>query len=78
MNTRRRLIQCFSVTFPTLSEGEITSANTDSVGEWDSVMTVTLAALVEEEFDLVFEAEEIAVLTSFAVIERKLSERGLS
>jgi acyl carrier protein len=73
---RQRLIQCFSATFPGLSEREIVSASTDSVGDWDSVMTVTLAALVEEEFDVAFAPEEIASLTSFAAIERKLREKA--
>ncbi len=72
-SVRTRLIHCFSAVFPELSERQIVSATADSVGSWDSLKTITLAAVVEEEFGIVFEAEELMDLTGFAAIERKLS-----
>lgn len=65
-----RLIHCFEAVFPDLSEGDIKRANTNRVGTWDSLATVTLAAAVEEEFGMQFDPKEIEKLTSF---ERFLS-----
>lgn len=45
-----RLATCFTSVLPTLSITEIEKANPDSVPGWDSVATVTLFAVVEEEF----------------------------
>lgn len=49
-NTRDRLIRCFAASFPNLSHDEIVHASPASVASWDSLATVTLFALAEEEF----------------------------
>ena len=64
-DTRERLIHCFQAVFPDLSENEAERATAQRVGAWDSVATVTLAAVVEEEFGTQFQPDDIENLTSF-------------
>jgi acyl carrier protein len=61
----RRLIGCFQVIFPDLRETEIPHATQDSVAAWDSVATVTLANVIEEEFGIEVDLERLAELDSF-------------
>jgi acyl carrier protein len=75
--TRKRLVRCFQAVFPGLTENEALRADTSRVGSWDSVATVTLAAVVEEEFEVQFDPEEIETLTSFsAILEHIVSRNG--
>jgi acyl carrier protein len=64
-DTRQRLIRCFLAVFPELSESAAVSASVSSMSAWDSVATVTLAAAVEEEFNVQFDIDEIEKLNSF-------------
>jgi acyl carrier protein len=71
MNDRRtRLLQCFSLVFPQLSSAQLEAATVNSVANWDSVATVTLIAMIEEEFGCTVELEEYEQLTSFAACLR--------
>jgi acyl carrier protein len=60
-----RLIRCFQAVFPELSESKAARASASGLTAWDSVATATLAAAVEEEFGIEFEAEEIERINSF-------------
>ena len=64
-DTRSRLVQCFQAVFPDLNESDAARANANRVSAWDSAATVTLAAVVEEEFNMTFDPQEIEKLTSF-------------
>ncbi len=64
-NNRERLIHCFQAVFPDLNEGDIPRATAERVAAWDSVATVTLTAVIEEEFGVEVPGEEIETLTSF-------------
>ena len=64
-DNRERLIRCFQAVFPELSESDAARATAQRVGAWDSVATVTLAAVVEEEFGAQFQPDDIENLTSF-------------
>ena len=46
----RRLIACFTTVFPGLSEAAAPSAEMTSVEGWDSLATMKLIPVVEEEF----------------------------
>lgn len=72
-NIHRRLVKCFSAVFPALSENEIQTASPYSVATWDSVATVTLLEVIEEEFEVTFDADELDRLTSFKEILDYLS-----
>ena len=60
-----RLSTCFASVFPALTEEEIRSANTESVGVWDSLSFVTLAAVVQEEFNIEIDVEVLPTLDSY-------------
>jgi acyl carrier protein len=68
-----RLIRCFAAVFPGLTESEIRRVSADSNGMWDSLSTVTLAAVVEEEFDLAIAPETLADMNSFEAFQAYLS-----
>jgi acyl carrier protein len=60
-----RLSKCFALVFPEFSEGQIRAATQKTVEGWDSVATVTIIALIEEEFGLEVEPEALEHLHSF-------------
>ncbi len=60
-----RLIRCFASVFPGLSVEELRSMNSESAGNWDSLSTVTLAAVIQEEFSLEIDPEVLPRLDSF-------------
>jgi acyl carrier protein len=68
-----RLLQCFASVFPGLSMDEIRSASTQSKGIWDSLSAVTLAAVVQEEFNVEIEPEILPQLDSFDAFRSYLS-----
>ncbi len=70
-----RLMKCFAALFPQLTPEEIARATVDSVEGWDSLATVTLLTLVEEEFGTTIEPENLEHLQSFDAYIHYLSER---
>jgi len=48
-------MECFEAVFPGLTHDEILSATPESTKQWDSIATVTLAAVIEEEFGVTIE-----------------------
>jgi acyl carrier protein len=60
-----RLLKCFSAVFSGLGEAELRSASSENLASWDSVTTVTLIALIEEEFKIEVDVEDLERLTSF-------------
>lgn len=74
-----RLAKCFAAAFPRLSPEEIVRANINSVGAWDSLATLTLTSLIEEEFSISIDPRDREELVSFALIADYLrSEKGAS
>jgi len=71
-DTRERLASCFMAVFPTLSQNAVESAAPDLVEGWDSVATVTLMSVIEEEFHIQIDPEDIEHLLSFAKAETYL------
>jgi acyl carrier protein len=47
-----RLARCFAAVFPDLRPEQVSAAHNMTVVEWDSVATLNLIALLEEEFDV--------------------------
>ncbi len=75
-DSRARLVKCFSVVFPQLEEGEIPQATLTSVAAWDSLATVTLITVVEEEFGVNIGLENLEQVTSFSGILDYLSRQN--
>ena len=70
-DVRSRLMKCFSTVFPALTSGILANANTSNTAEWDSIASVTLIALVEEEFGTELDVNALGELTSFdSILER--------
>jgi len=67
-DTRARLVKCFSAVFPELSEQEIALASPLSVGAWDSLASVTLLSVLEEEFGVEIDPDALDQLVSFNLI----------
>jgi len=63
-----KLESCFAQVFPNLERGQIPSATSEGVKEWDSIAQVTLLSLIGETFDLELDFEEFEGATSFASI----------
>jgi len=62
---RLRLVECFANVFPDLNERDIPNASRLTVGAWDSLATVTLMSVLEEEFDITVMPNDITHLVSF-------------
>jgi acyl carrier protein len=65
MTVRARLRDCFAAVFPSAAPGELEQASTETLTDWDSLATVRLVAVVEEEFEVVLELEDLEQLNSF-------------
>lgn len=63
--THERLKSCFLVVFPDLSGNEISEATSTKVRGWDSVAGVTLLAVVEEEFGINIQVDDLNGFNSF-------------
>ena len=76
-NVETRLSRCFSVIFPDLNEKDIRNATMENVADWDSVATVTLINVVEEDFDIQIALEDVEEVTSFRQLLDYLKNRTL-
>ncbi len=74
-----RLVKCFAAVFPRLTPEEIERANINSVSAWDSLATLTLTSLIEEEFGVSIDPRDREELVSFQLIVAHLgSAKGAS
>jgi acyl carrier protein len=60
-----RLTTCFQIVFPELPVSEIPAVRQDSVAAWDSVAAITLMNVIEEEFGVAVDFDQLAELDSF-------------
>jgi len=73
-NQEMRLARCFLEVFPELTQDEISQASPASVQSWDSVSTITLLTVIEEEFGVSVDAEDVVKFGSFKGILKYLHE----
>jgi acyl carrier protein len=73
-----RLTGCFQTVFPALSEPEILNASQTSVADWDSVAAITLANVVEEEFQIQLDFDLLPDLDSYQRILQHLQTLALT
>jgi acyl carrier protein len=73
--TRQRLTNCFQVVFPELPLEAIPSASTTTIATWDSVAAITLMNVLEDEFSLEMDLDDLADLDSFEKIHAYLQRR---
>jgi acyl carrier protein len=72
---RTRLIGCFRAVFPTLPEDSIQGASQATVPAWDSVAAVTLLNVLEDEFGIEVDFDEITNLDSFDKVLQYLDKQ---
>jgi acyl carrier protein len=63
-----QLTQCFATVFPGLKPEAITATTQQNNPAWDSVAAITLLAVIEEEFHIQIDLEQLASLDSYAKI----------
>ena len=64
-SVEQRLLTCFSAVFPERSGTELVSASREAMQEWDSLASVTLLTVVNEEFDTGIDLFDFQNLGSF-------------
>jgi len=72
---RQRLAKCFEIVFPDLPRAEIAGASTATLQAWDSVAAITLMNVVEDEFGLQIDLDDLASLDSFENLHSYLQKR---
>ncbi len=73
-DVQERLIKCFLAVFPQMGRQEVSSASMETVEAWDSVATITLVTVIEEEFGIQFGTDALERLVSFHSIIEYLQE----
>jgi acyl carrier protein len=74
-DTEAKLRECLSAVFPEVPQDRLTSASAESLGEWDSMAAIRLMRVLEDEFGIEVDFEDLERLRSFRDIERYVSER---
>jgi acyl carrier protein len=73
--TEHRLVRCFSLVFPNLAADQIRTAGIETIDEWDSLASVTLVAVLQEEFDVEIDLGDLPELVSFRAVLQYLDVR---
>jgi acyl carrier protein len=69
-----RLTKCFLAVFPKIKPDEARTASATALGEWDSVASVTLFTLIEEEFDITLDMDALDHFSSFESIRQHIEK----
>jgi acyl carrier protein len=73
-----RLKRCFNSTFPAASAIELETARIDEMQGWDSLRGVTLLAVLDEEFGLQLDLEELLTLGTYDAVRQYLEQHSVS
>jgi acyl carrier protein len=71
-----KLERVFAAIFPDLSADAIRSASVDTLDNWDSLQSVLLMTLLEEEFAVSISPFDLADLTSYESVREYLLAPG--
>jgi acyl carrier protein len=71
---QKRLVSCFLSVFPELAPEDVEQATSASLEGWDSVASITLLTVIEEEFGINIEIDDPARFNSFKNISAYLQE----
>lgn len=74
-DTRSRLISCFTAVFPALDEAAIPQASRLNLATWDSLANFSLITVIEEEFGIQVQPDDVDHFNSFESILATL-QRG--
>ena len=67
-NASERLTKVFAAIFPELTPEEIQVASPVSVAAWDSLATISIVSLIEEEFEIDIPPDRFEDMGSFELI----------
>jgi acyl carrier protein len=67
-NVSERLSKVFAAIFPELKPEEIRIASPASVAAWDSLATINIVSLIEEEFEIDIPPDRFEDMGSFELI----------
>jgi acyl carrier protein len=67
-----RLVRCFSSVFPALTDEEIRGADVELLSDADSLAAVTLVSLIEQEFGVEMDLEDLLRLRTLEAVHRYL------
>jgi acyl carrier protein len=73
-NLKERLSNCFQTVFPDLSEADVPGASHESLTAWDSVASLTLVNVIEEEFGIEMDFDVLGDLTTFDLVYQYLQK----
>lgn len=77
-DVRERTVRCFEVVFPSVPRERLPHLSPESDGAWDSLATVTLVAVLEEEFGIEVPVDELPNLTSFEQVVEVVQRQGVA
>ena len=69
------LVECFAAVFPDVPRDQLANATVENTEEWDSIASVTLLAVLEEEFGVEIDDLDLPELTSFEKVHDYLAAR---
>jgi acyl carrier protein len=69
------LVECFAAVFPDVPREALPGATVENTEEWDSIASVTLLAVLEEEFGVQIDDLDLPELTSFDKVHDYLAAR---
>ena len=72
-----RLVRCFSSLFSDLTPEQIHVASVESVSAWDSLTSVTLIAVIQQEFGISINLMDLPELDSFDAVENYVRKHGV-
>jgi len=74
-DVKPKLIECFQIVFPDMQEKDIPTASQETVAEWDSVAAITLVNVIEEQFGIEMDLDDVADLDNFEKVRAYLEKR---
>jgi acyl carrier protein len=75
-DAKERVARCFVAVFPEIDEKGISAASMDSIEAWDSLRTITLVNVIEEEFHIQVDPDDLELLVSYDSILDYLRRKG--
>ena len=71
-DTRTRLVKCFAAVFPEVPESALPTVSATTLPAWDSLASITLLTVLEEEFGVQIDPEQLEHLQSFEAVQSYL------
>jgi acyl carrier protein len=68
-----RLMRCFASVFPGATSDEIKSCEFERLPGWDSLRGVTLLAVLDDEFGIEMDLNELLELETFDAVAKHIS-----